>query len=155
MAPSHPLRYVFEENEHAVMMYVEGPEFVFVDYIAVDVEQRGMGLGTTMISRLMEKATSQGKFMLLEVDPPVSPSDQKRVSFYERLGLELYLDITYSRMWSYDPSSPPCQMLLMATVGTPADRVRDAMRNVYTLIHSWNFQCFYGSSPPSVDAILP
>ena len=151
----HPLAFRSEENESAVMFYVEGPRFVFVDYIAVDVEKRGAGIGTRMISGLVARAAAEGKFMVLEVDPPESEEDRKRIAFYQRLGLQLFPEIAYHRLWSYEPSSPPCQMLLMASSGTCPSLVRQAMRDVYLHIHSWRFSEFYGTAPPDVDHILP
>jgi GNAT superfamily N-acetyltransferase len=151
----HPLRYVQYESEEAVMFSVEGEQFIFVDYIAVDHARRGCGTGTKLISSLIEQAQARGKFLLLEVDIPVSEADQKRIAFYERLGLRLYPEVQYNRLWSYDPSSSPCQMLLMANNDVPPDAVREAMRQVYLHIHSWRMAEFYGREPPPDGLILP
>lgn len=64
----------------------EFPGFRFVEHIAVDPSIRGGGIGKKLMTEYIGKS---GKPVLLEVEPPTGEMEQRRISFYERLGFQL------------------------------------------------------------------
>ena len=57
--------YHKDEGEHHVLMYVELDNFIFIDYLFVSKDARGMGLGHKLLYKMKEK----GKPIILEVQP--------------------------------------------------------------------------------------
>ena len=62
------------------------PDFIFVDHIAVNPEQRSSGIGTAIMKELID---STNKPIVLEVERPVSQDAVRRIDFYESLGFHL------------------------------------------------------------------
>ena len=58
----------------------------FVEYLAISENEQGSGLGSSMMTELLQRTS---KVILLEVEPPVDTQSRKRVVFYERLGFHL------------------------------------------------------------------
>ena len=61
-------------------------DFIFVDRLAVSPEQRGAGIGSSIMNELIG---STGKPIILEVERPVSRDAVRRIDFYEALGFHL------------------------------------------------------------------
>lgn len=70
----------------AFMACWEFPGFRFVEHIAVDPSVRGRSIGTKLMTDYIGKSA---KPVLLEVEPPLGENEQRRISFYERLGFYL------------------------------------------------------------------
>lgn len=60
--------------------------FSFIEHIAVDSAYRGRGLGTQVFQELFSVLKGP---LILEVERPVTPEAERRIAFYERLGLHL------------------------------------------------------------------
>ncbi|OQY31361.1 MAG: hypothetical protein B6241_14270 [Spirochaetaceae bacterium 4572_59] len=61
-------------------------EFIFVDHLAVSPDQRGTGIGSSIMNELIE---STSKPIILEVERPTSNDAVRRIDFYESLGFHL------------------------------------------------------------------
>lgn len=58
---------------------------IFVEHFAVDITQRGCGTGSAMLRELLNSAGNS--LIVLEVEPPESEAEKRRISFYQRIGL--------------------------------------------------------------------
>ena len=71
-------------------------DMAFVRYLAVTPSRRDRGLGTRLVAHLREALRSEGiGVLLLDVEEPRgehAEEDRRRISFYERCGLDL-LDV--------------------------------------------------------------
>ena len=76
-----------EDDEiKGILSHYDGGEFAFVDYFAIDGNQKGKGLGSKMLKHFMETA---GKPVILEVEHPEDEQSRRRIAFYQRNGLVL------------------------------------------------------------------
>lgn len=64
----------------------EFPAFRFVEHIAVDPDTRGGGIGGRMMTAFLAVSP---KPVVLEVEPPETELQRRRVGFYERFGFLL------------------------------------------------------------------
>ncbi len=65
-----------------LVLYWERPSFIYVEHFAIEPCLRGGGYGTSALRALC----SQGKSVILEIDPPVDEVSRRRLRFYERAG---------------------------------------------------------------------
>lgn len=63
--------------------YWDFDSFIYAEHLAVDEALRGNGLGAELVKEVL----NLGKPLILEVEPPETEIDKRRVKFYERLGL--------------------------------------------------------------------
>ena len=63
-----------------ILSHYDGGEFAFVDYFAIDGNQKGKGLGSKMLKHFMETA---GKPVILEVEHPEDEQSRRRIPFYQ------------------------------------------------------------------------
>jgi hypothetical protein len=72
--------------------------FVFGEHFAMDAACRGTGIGTDFLRRFMDSLT---KPLIIEVEPPHDAISERRIAFYQRLGLKLnsheYLQPPYEK----------------------------------------------------------
>lgn len=74
-----------------LLVYWDFADFVYVEYLAVDPDIRGGGIGARILSQLRDGAR---KPVVLEVEPPLNELAKRRIGFYERNGFVL-LDNEY------------------------------------------------------------
>ena len=145
--------YRIDHARTHVLLYVEGTDFVFVDYILVTKEARGQGIGQKLLNQL--KAI--GKPILLEVEPAdyADTDTIKRHRFYEREGFRRAETLKYRRRsiatgqvneleilyWSPDPA-------------TTDEEIYTHMRKIYEHVHTWRDKEFYGESYQPADEAL-
>lgn len=107
-----------------MLLYWNFIDFVYVEYIAVDPDIRGGGLGARILSLLKETA---GVPLVLEVEPPHNDLARRRIGFYERNGFVL-LDEPY-----FQPSYgmlPGLELKLMSS-----GKLRRNIPSVISVIH--------------------
>lgn len=75
-----------EGNIIAFLAAWEFPAFRFVEHIAVDSKTRGGGTGGKLMNAFLAQSP---KPVVLEVEPPETELQRRRVGFYERLGFQL------------------------------------------------------------------
>lgn len=61
----------------------------FGEHLAIDDKYKGLGYGSTAIEFLKERADQERVPLLLEVEPPKSETDIKRIAFYNSLDLDI------------------------------------------------------------------
>ncbi|MET3113717.1 ribosomal protein S18 acetylase RimI-like enzyme [Pedobacter sp. CG_S7] len=87
-------------------------DWLFIEHFAISPHIRGGGYGSTVMCYYMEKANGK---IFLEVEPPFTIDAERRIAFYEKLGLSL-LDVSYQQP-SYVEKDVYYPMLLMGTTG--------------------------------------
>lgn len=147
-----PTQYRKDEGPNHVMLYVDFPEFSFVDYVFVSQAARGQGLGAKLLGRLK----ALGKPILLEVEPlDYEDSDTvKRARFYEREGFRHAERVVYERPSLATGQRHPLEILVWTPEETDDEAVYDAMRRIYLDIHCHRDEEVYGEAYDPVDEVL-
>lgn len=91
----------------------------YIEHLAVAKSWRCKGIG----GQLLERVASQGKPVLLEVEPPDDEVTRRRVDFYHRHGLVLHSGIDYLQP-PYAPGLPSVPMCIMTSPEMGEDDVR-------------------------------
>lgn len=68
-----------------VMLYWETENFVFLEHFTTLPDLRGQGFGKRALDLLKEK----NKIILLEIEPPIDDTTQRRYNFYKRNGFTM------------------------------------------------------------------
>ncbi|GAB6258242.1 GNAT family N-acetyltransferase [Peribacillus frigoritolerans] len=145
--------YKKDEGPDHVLLYVEGEEFIFVDYLFVSKNSRGQGLGRKLIQKLQKKQ----KTILLEVEPVQENDDDtlKRLKFYKREGFQHASSITYSRKSLATKENTPMEILYWpANQSVDEEDVFDFMKEIYSEIHTYKDDDLYGKSYQDVEDVL-
>lgn len=148
----HPEIYHKDEGPKHVLMYVELEDFVFIDYLFVSKASRGEGLGHKLIDKLKQK----GKPIILEVEPiDYEDSDsEKRLKFYKREGFEHATSIGYSRRSLATNELNALEILYWSPTNQSEEKIFEAMKKTYMMIHTYKDKEFYGRSYQPVDEVL-
>ncbi|CAG9622847.1 GNAT family N-acetyltransferase [Sutcliffiella rhizosphaerae] len=144
--------YHKDEGEHHVLMYVELVNFIFIDYLFVSKDARGMGLGHKLLDKLKEK----GKAIILEVEP-VDYEDtdtEKRLRFYKREGFEHASSIGYNRRSLATNEVNSMEILYWSPTDASEEAIYEGMKATYELIHTYKDKELYGESYDEVDQVL-
>ncbi|CAH0189012.1 MULTISPECIES: GNAT family N-acetyltransferase [Peribacillus] len=145
--------YKKDEGPDHVLLYVEGEEFIFVDYLFVSKRSRGQGLGRKLIQKLQKKQ----KTILLEVEPVQENDDDtfKRLKFYKREGFRHASSISYSRKSLATKEDTPMEILYWpANRSVDEEDVFDFMKEIYSEIHTYKDDDLYGKSYQDVEDVL-
>ncbi|KWW16856.1 MULTISPECIES: GNAT family N-acetyltransferase [Bacillaceae] len=145
--------YIKDEGPDHVLLYVEGEEFIFIDYLFVSKNSRGQGLGRKLIQKLQAKE----KTILLEVEPIQENDDDsfKRLRFYKREGFEHASSITYSRKSLATMENTPMEILYWPSDPSVGEEdVFDFMKEIYSEIHTYKDDDLYGKSYQNVEDVL-
>ncbi len=109
--PDMQLDLILEDNTPiGFLTWWQVDDWLFIEHFAIADHIRGGGHGSAVMRRYLEM--SKGK-MLLEVEPPLTVDAERRIHFYNRLGL-VVIPSEY-RQPSYVEASVDYPMLLMAT----------------------------------------
>ncbi|WP_246938606.1 GNAT family N-acetyltransferase [Bacillus pinisoli] len=144
--------YHKEEGPHHVLMYVELEDFIFIDYLFVSKDARGMGLGHQLIEQLKEK----NKPIILEVEP-VNYEDtdtSKRLRFYKREGFIHANSIGYRRRSLATNEVNELEILYWSPNDQDEATIYEGMKSTYQLIHTYKDKELYGESYQDVDEVL-
>ncbi len=68
--------------------------FVYIEHLATIESVRGQGVGERIVTKLKHQT---GTRLVLEVEPPTTKINQRRIGFYERLGFVLN-DFPYQQL---------------------------------------------------------
>jgi GNAT superfamily N-acetyltransferase len=144
--------YYKDEGPNHVLMYAELDQFVFVDYLFVSKNARGMGLG----HKLIEKLKSKGKPIILEVEPiKYQDSDtEKRLHFYKREGFKHAESIGYMTRSLSTKENFEMEILYWAPDNESEEMIFESMKKTYDMIHAYKDRYFYGESYQPVDEVL-
>lgn len=144
--------YHKDEGPYHILMYVELDSFIFIDYLLVTSEARGLGLGHQLLEKLKEKE----KPIILEVEPiNYEDSDtEKRLRFYKREGFTHAQSIGYHRRSLATKEVNSMEILYWAPHDESEEIIFEAMKKTYDLIHTYKDHEFYGESYQPVDEVL-
>lgn len=145
--------YRMDHGEHHVLLYVEGRDVVFVDYLLVAKEARGQGLGKQLLDQLKAK----GKPILLEVEPQdYDDTDTvKRQRFYRREGFRHAERLRYRRRSLATREVNELEILLWCPDGSTTDEeAYELVRKVYEEVHTYRDLDFYGERYQPSDEVL-
>ncbi len=84
----------------SILIYFDLDDYIFIDYLGINPKFHGQGLGSKVMQAFLARQT---KLVLLEVEKVDNELKQRRVNFYERLGLILN-DGDYEMLSYLDPS---------------------------------------------------
>ena len=145
--------YHVDRSESHVLLYVEGRDFVFVDYLLVTREARGQGIGKALLDKLKTK----GKPILLEVEPAdYDDTDTvKRQRFYDREGFRHAERVRYRRRSLATKEVNELEILLWCpSDATTDDEAYEHVRATYEEIHTYRDLDFYGERYQPADEVL-
>ncbi|WAH38450.1 GNAT family N-acetyltransferase [Alicyclobacillus dauci] len=144
--------YDLMETSEYLVLYGDFSDFMFIDYLLVNRDQRGAGIG----SRLMERLKARNKPILLEVEPTNAndPDTYKRRRFYAHNGFTVARGVQYER---FDDDGQPFQMDLL--YWSPSQQINDEqvmtmMTEVCKRIHNYKAESYYGRIPADPDEVL-
>ncbi|MCC0567332.1 GNAT family N-acetyltransferase [Brevibacillus borstelensis] len=144
--------YHKEETEDYLLLYAEFPTFLFIDYLLINPETRGKGIGTKLLNRLKEK----GKTIILEVEP-IDREDEdtwKRVNFYRKNGFVKADRIQYRRE---DDSGETYEMKIYywsPDQDEPQEVILEKMAKACQEIHNFRAKRYYGRDVADPDEVL-
>jgi predicted GNAT family acetyltransferase len=144
--------YHKDEGPHHVLMYAELDNFIFIDYLFVSKDARGMGLGSQLIEKLKEK----GKPVILEVEPMnYEDSDsKKRLRFYKREGFVHAVSIGYRRRSLATNEVNEMEILYWSPTEQDEEEIYESMKETYEMIHTYKDKQLYGEHYQKVDEVL-
>ena len=122
----------------AVSWVPAGAGFWLFEYVAVDDEMRGRGVGANLFlaSRMV---AGQERVALIEVDADLgAPEQAKRLNFYRRLGCRLVRGLEYQLPLDAFGKPPPMWLLVMAqqeTMGVSVFALEDWLRRIYAEVY--------------------
>jgi ribosomal protein S18 acetylase RimI-like enzyme len=73
---------LFESETAGMVVYWEFDDFLYIEHLAIISDQRGKGIGSSVLKELQGK----GYPVLLEVEIPHDEESSQRVTFYNRSG---------------------------------------------------------------------
>lgn len=144
--------YRLEEGQDYVLMYLEKPDFIFIDYILITGENRGKGLGSKLIARLKRK----NKPIVLEVDPVCEsdPVTKKRVHFYERNGFRKAENIGYERIHVVTGELNVMDIFCWSPHYVTEQWIYEKMKTAYSEVHTFRAEEVYGKTMQPVSDVI-
>ncbi len=128
--------FVIFENDIAIGILViwELADFLYIEHLAIDPNLRGKGLGSGIVKEILSKSLKQ---VILEVERPETIEAQRRIRFYQNMGLVLNADWNYIQP-AYDKEKEAVPMFLMSRNpldSTEYEKIRDEL---YARVYSIN-----------------
>lgn len=108
--------------------------FRFIEHFAVSPQARGKGVGKIILEEVIH---AWAQPILLEVEPPFSETNQRRIAFYERAGFCLNLLEYHQPPYSRDKPWVPLHLMSLPAVlsDTAFGQVREQLyRVVYHVV---------------------
>ncbi|MGP4077203.1 GNAT family N-acetyltransferase [Halobacillus sp. K22] len=144
--------YYKDESDKHVLMYAEFDSFIFIDYVYVSTAARGQGLG----HKLIEKMKAKNKPIILEVEPVDydETDSEKRLRFYQREGFKHAQSIGYTRRSLATNEVNQMEILYWSPENASEEEIYEQMKRMYTEVHTYRDEEFYGKSYQHVDEVL-
>lgn len=144
--------YHKEETDDYIMLYAEFPAFIFIDYLLINPETRGRGIGTKVLNKLKQK----GKIILLEVELEDREDEDtvRRANFYLKNGFVKADRIVYRRE---DQSGEPYEMKIYywsPEEEIPQEEILEKMSEACEEIHNFRSKRYYGRTVADPDEVL-
>lgn len=103
--------FLIEELDNRLLGFISywniTSEFLYVEHFVVDKELRGNGVGKL----LLEKLQLLSKHQILEVEPPHSEMDIKRIKFYEKFGFILNENEYFQPSYEHNGDKIPLKIM--------------------------------------------
>jgi GNAT superfamily N-acetyltransferase len=107
--PSYHFDIIIHDNQFiGFFLWWDFENHRYIDHFATATQHRNKGFGKLILEQFMDGS----KPILLEVELPDSPINQRRINFYERIGLKL--NQHYYEVPSSEKGHAPFQLLLMS-----------------------------------------
>ncbi|MCL6454706.1 MAG: GNAT family N-acetyltransferase [Alicyclobacillus sp.] len=147
----HHEAYRVYHSDDVVVSYAEFPDFVFIDYLLVNPNTRGRGVGSKVLDRFKRK----GKPIILEVEPPDTEDRDtvKRIRFYERNGFKRAEHIEYTRS-DDDGTSHTMDVYYWPADEVSERKILEQMATVCREIHNFRALKYYGRLVADPDETL-
>jgi ribosomal protein S18 acetylase RimI-like enzyme len=146
----HPA-YKKHETQEYVATYAEFPTFIFIDYLLVNPNIRGKGLGSKALSLFKSK----DKTIILEVEPADTDKQEttQRIRFYERNGFQKAEHIVYTRS---DEEGDPYEMdvYYWSPSAVSEREILHQMATICRDIHNFKSEKYYGRIVANPDDVL-
>lgn len=144
--------YKKDEGPAYLVVYYEGEDYIFIDYILVNGSNRGNGVG----SRVIERFKRKGKPIILEVEPAADtdPDSKKRVRFYEKAGFKKSPAITYERKHIITGDLNIMDVFYWAPSKKSEEWALERMQDIYEKVHCYKAEEVYGKTMQPVDEVL-
>ena len=87
---SHVWRFTREGKFAGLIITINGPEHILLDYLAVEESQRGIGIGTEILQLMRNHYADKGVFLEIESVYEDCDNQEQRIRrkhFYEKCGL--------------------------------------------------------------------
>lgn len=133
--PNYQVKPVYKDNALVgFYAYWNLDSFIFLEHFAINRKYRGRGYGSRVIKGLTKKTSRR---IILEVERPETPSAEKRIRFYQRMGFKLH-PYRYHQP-PYQPKQPVVPLLLMSypTELGPTDFIQ-VTRKLYQEVYHVN-----------------
>lgn len=107
------------QNEEAVVgmtAYWDFGETVYIEYLAMDANLRGGGLGSKALTKMIDEVGDRK--VIFEVELPTNDIASRRIDFYKRFNFKLWENIPYNQP-PYRKSDDWLPMLLMTNGEMP------------------------------------
>ncbi len=115
--PAFRVVAVYDDNAFAgFISFWQWENWRYAEHFAIDGSRRGGGIGAAAFQQFLQM---DSRPLIGEVELPTDNIAQRRIAFYERLGLVSHPDYTYIQP-PYSADKSALQLLLM-TYGAPAD----------------------------------
>jgi GNAT superfamily N-acetyltransferase len=127
----------------ALLHPINDTSFVLGDYMAIDEEYRGMGIGAAFLNNIFSILDDiEFDYLLGEIESPYLEEDElkaRRVEFFRRLGMKELKDVRY--ILPPLQGTLPTEMILMVLCKTEADclggaEIKDILRRVFRNIYA-------------------
>lgn len=92
--------YVKDSTLLALASYWNFKDFVFFEYLAVDKNLRGSGIGSKILKEFLDNMSQ--KYCILEIEAPLDDISKKRLHFYKNLGFK---ETMFKTVQSYLPNN--------------------------------------------------
>lgn len=112
--------------------------FLFIEHLAIAPEQRNKGLGGEIVQHLI---ADTGLNCLLEVEPPIDLSGEKRIRFYQQLGFA-QTPVQYHQP-PYHKGFLPVPMLLLARPVPSPDILCSYIKQLHYAVYQYDKAIFF------------
>lgn len=100
----------YQGERAGLFIYWELEDFIYAGHFAIHEDMRNDGIGSAFMSQFINWAA---KPVILEVEPPHSKIQKRRINFYQKLGFKLF-ECDYVQP-AYDTNKSPVPLFLMET----------------------------------------
>lgn len=144
--------YKLLEGPDHIVIYLEQPDYIFIDFILVFGNNRGRGRGSIILNELKQRR----KAIILEVEPATlkDADSERRIRFYEKHGFLKMESIEYERIHVVTNELNKMDIFCWSPVHTTEKWVYDRIKHTYVEVHAYKIEELYGRNPQHVNEVL-